>query len=226
MSNKDYHLIVVAHPDDETLFFSGVIQRLKSMPWKIICLTDGNADGRGSARLLEFESACKRMQVKEFERWDFPDIYHQRLDISSIVSKLAALDKPSCVYSHGILGEYGHPHHQDTAYAVHLAFNHLCPILVPAQNCLPDVSYELTAAEFKLKNDILSQIYALEFNKFAHLVPCTWSEGFTSMQTDEVETIYQFLIGKKNLDISKLKKFHLLADHIKQTFGNPRKRLF
>ena len=58
-----YRLLVVAHPDDETIFFAGVIQSKRDLPWHLVCLTDGNADGRGKERHLELLAEIGRAHV-------------------------------------------------------------------------------------------------------------------------------------------------------------------
>ena len=38
---KKYNLLGVAHPDDETIFFGGLLQVYRRRPWKVVCVTDG-----------------------------------------------------------------------------------------------------------------------------------------------------------------------------------------
>ena len=109
---KKHNLLVVAHPDDETIFFGGLVQVYRRRPWKVICVTDGNADGEGEKRKKDFFSACTQLIAKSFEMWDFPDRFGQRLDIDRLAQRLKT-ENAAEVFTHGALGEYGHPHHQD-----------------------------------------------------------------------------------------------------------------
>jgi len=52
-------LLVVAHPDDETIFFGGTMYSLKKRGWKVIVVTDGNADGMGSTRRNQLLARAK-----------------------------------------------------------------------------------------------------------------------------------------------------------------------
>ncbi|MEK7355673.1 MAG: PIG-L family deacetylase, partial [Bdellovibrionota bacterium] len=112
----------MAQPDDETLFFGGLLQRRRTRRWTVVCVTDANADGQGKKRRKQFEKACRLLGVKKPLWWSFPDRYAERLPVVELIAKLRALPKPHTIYTHGIIGEYGHPHHQDVSYAVHLAF--------------------------------------------------------------------------------------------------------
>ncbi|KAG6422247.1 hypothetical protein SASPL_118812 [Salvia splendens] len=52
-------LVVIAHPDDESMFFAPVINYLTSMHHnvRILCMSTGNADGMGSVRKEELQLA-------------------------------------------------------------------------------------------------------------------------------------------------------------------------
>ena len=140
---KPYRLLVVAHPDDETIFFSGVLQTKRDLPWRLICLTDANADGRGAERHRELQAAAKLLGVRKVEQWDYPDRYPDRLPVDEIAARLRAFPAPREVYAHGPLGEYGHPHHQDACLAAHRAFPKI-KIFSPAWNCDADFVVPLT----------------------------------------------------------------------------------
>ena len=197
-NEKKYRLIVTAHPDDETLFMGGLIMTEKSLPWKVICVTDGNADGQGVKRKKQFLKACREMGVKEVEMWTFPDQFAMRLDVDKLMRQLSLLPLPKEVFTHGIIGEYGHPHHQDVSWAVHQCFLKICPVMSVAYNSLPEKIVKLSKAVFIKKNRILSHIYGSETRRFSHLIPTTFVEGFMRVGIKEVEAVYKFLVdGKK-----------------------------
>ena len=220
-----FNLIICAHPDDETIYFGGLILQERSIPWKVICVTDGNADLQKDKRAIQFRSALKKLGVDSYEGWGFPDVYENRLNVDDISKHLGKLEIPEKVFTHGIIGEYGHPHHQDVSYAVHKFFKDKCDVYSVAYNCFPDILINLSAKEYELKTKILSTIYATEINHFAHLVPGTSSEGFTKVELDEVENIYQNMVDGKKLT-NKLKKYKWLENHIKEVLNSKRKRLF
>jgi LmbE family N-acetylglucosaminyl deacetylase len=228
MSKKNvekYRLLVVAHPDDETLFFSAAVLQQRELPWTVICVTDGNADGQGSHRALQFKQACKKLKVSKSLHWDFPDIYEKRLDSQRLMEKLQALPKPTEVYTHGATGEYGHPHHQDVSFAVHSVFAKKTPVWAPAYNCQSEKIFRLSQDQYKIKSKIYSEIYKGETLRFAEFIPNRNVDEFARVGLPEVEEIYQCLLTSREPQKSKLKKykwFHgFLQDKVKQASKRP-----
>jgi hypothetical protein len=222
---EKYNLVVVAHPDDESIFFSGLIQRQKKYPWRVICLTDGNADGKGAGRKKDFVRACQALKVADIEWWGYPDHYETRLPVNEISEYLKSLPPPQAIFTHGPLGEYGHPHHQDASYAVHKAFTDEIPIYSVAYNTLPEIRIQLTAKEYRLKTKILSEVYGSETSRFLNLLPATSTEGFIRVTHQEVQSLYQFLIcssKRKKLNTKELKIYKWLAKYLEKHKGLPR----
>ena len=216
MKRKKTDLIVTAHPDDETLFFAGLIQsKPRKRPWTVVCVTDGNADGMGQRRKKQYLKACKELGVSSSLWWEYPDIYEQRLNISSLVDKLRDLPTPERVFTHNVLGEYGHPHHQDVSMAVHRAFHGEVPVFSTAYNAFPDLRIHLSAAHFAIKTKILSIIYESETRRFAHLLPATSSEGFVTVSLREVEALYAFFCLGKKPKLSELDVFKWYWQYMK-----------
>jgi hypothetical protein len=212
---KAHNLIVVAHPDDETIFFGGLMQRHRSKEWTIVCMTDGNADGEGRKRKKQFEAACRKQGVKDAQWWGYPDIFEDRLDTEKMTADLRELPKPYEIYTHGIIGEYGHPHHQDVSYSVHKAFAKHPRVYSAAYNTYPDFSMTLTKKEFTKKADVLTQIYGSETSRFLNLLPATAFEGFLHLELKEVEAIYGFYTQNKSLKSGDLRAYKWLTDFIK-----------
>jgi len=97
--------MVVAHPDDESLF--GCVQLLK-YDYKVVCVTNG--DNR--VRRKEFETVMN-ITNSEYEIWSYCDSYHVPFDTVRLRRDLRQLvdrqwDK---IVTHNNYGEYGHPHH-------------------------------------------------------------------------------------------------------------------
>jgi len=213
--------LIVAHPDDETIFFSSLMQNKKDL--QVICVTNGDADGMGEKRSRDFSNACKA-QGQKGVMWDFEDIYEKRLDQQSLQKKLKSLPDVGLVYTHGIIGEYGHPHHQDVSYAVHSVFKD--KVMSTSYNCYPDESFKLSKQEFELKNEILSTTYLSETVRFSHIIPVTAWEGFTKVSLDEVSAIYAFMTQKASLKKDSLVHYKWLYEHLLHTFGQALPRLF
>lgn len=211
---SSYRLLVVAHPDDETLFFSAALLNLKNKPWRVVCVTDANADGFGKARALQFKKACKMLGVQKFEQWDFPDIYEQRLDLNRLKEKLLSLPKPFEVFSHGVTGEYGHPHHQDLGYLTSQIFK--CPVWAPAYNCEADKVIALSEKQYQLKSKIYSEVYGGETLRFSQFIPNRNADEFYKVSASESHEIYNSIIEKRSPIKSKLKKYKWFAKFLSE----------
>lgn len=194
MSKRKFNLVCVAHPDDETIFFGGLLQRRRQgLPWKVICLT---SDG-SPKRKEQFFKACQTLKVEESLWWAYPDRYEERLPVEEIRDRLLSLPNPREVFTHGIIGEYGHPHHQDCSWAVHHAFAKNHRVYACSYNAYPELRLRLTQKEFNLKAHILTRIYGSETNRFLNLLPATSEEGFLRLSLHEVDSVYQFLSEPK-----------------------------
>jgi LmbE family N-acetylglucosaminyl deacetylase len=222
MSRQKYNLLCVAHPDDEIIFFGGLLQRRRTLPWTVICMTDANADGQGRKRRAQFEKACKIFGVKDAQWWAYPDVYEKRLPVDDIQSRLGEISKPESVFTHGIIGEYGHPHHQDVSFAVHSAFENHPRVFACAYNANPDFSIHLTEKEFALKSKVLTQVYGSETSRFLNLMPSTSSEGYLRLDLREVKAIYDYFAHGKPLKKPALQAYAWLYDFLKSRREQPR----
>ncbi len=71
---KDVILFIIAHPDDEVMFFSPTLKYLTSKMEKepekfdvrILCLSNGNYDNIGKIREDEFSKVMKNLKIKNF----------------------------------------------------------------------------------------------------------------------------------------------------------------
>ena len=106
--DKPYHkLLIVAHPDDETLW--GYYQLKESKGWKILCITNANNALRVSELkniAIHFDSALEiwNYQDSAFHYNMHPQLYK---DIENEINK----QNVKMVLTHNPLGEYGHIQH-------------------------------------------------------------------------------------------------------------------
>lgn len=203
---KKYNLLVVAHPDDETIFFGGLVQVYRRKPWKVICVTDGNADGEGEKRKADFFSACDQMKAKSIEMWDFPDRYDASIDVETLTRRLLE-ETPAEVFTHGALGEYGHPHHQDVCLAVYRAFTGKAQVWSTAYNCFAEKVFRVPRKAYERKCTILSRTYYSETQRFARWLPAYNHEGFTRLTLAEVEAVHAFLRRGEEIPEGKLSEY-------------------
>ena len=219
MATEDSSLIVTAHPDDETIFFTGLILSRPKTRWTVVCATDGNADHNGLHRIEDLKAACKKLGVENVTTLGFPDRFEDRLDTGALQEMLSSISAKE-VFTHGVLGEYGHPHHQDVCFATHQTFFGKIPVYSVAHNCFPDVTVNLSQEMWYLKSELYSQIYYSETRRFIQMLPIQFTEGFTQVTLDEVSAIYYFLAKKQPLDPKALCVYRALEPFLEDMIAN------
>jgi LmbE family N-acetylglucosaminyl deacetylase len=157
--------------------------------------------------MLQWRAALKALGIKNQIGWNLPDIFEKRLPIDFMVDQLLALPTPKAVYTHSIIGDYGHPHHQDVSMAVHHAFYKKAPVWSLAYNCAPDKTLVLTKKHFEKKTKILSEIYFSETQRFSHFLPAHFQENFAKLSYEEVKEIYSYFLRGEKIDSKKIKKY-------------------
>jgi len=114
--------MVVAHPDDETLFGGGELLKHKG-EYKVVCLDYGNH----LVRHKEFICAMEELGVKKWEHWDgepykSSTAYNESILIPRLERVLNERNWEKVV-THNQGGEYGHYRHIGT----HNVMSRLCP---------------------------------------------------------------------------------------------------
>ncbi|XP_068661503.1 uncharacterized protein [Aristolochia californica] len=123
-------LLVVAHPDDESMFFSPTILYLTSMGHNVhvLCMSTGNADGKGSLREEELYKACEVLRVpfRQVKILNHPVLQdgfsntwsHQLL--ARVVGDEIAIHGIDLVITFDSYGVSGHPNHCDVYHGTRL----------------------------------------------------------------------------------------------------------
>ena len=91
--------IIVAHPDDETLWAGGLPIRFKDKKWTVICCSVPVADPE---RAHKFVNVCEFLGVD----WMKNDRLESDFDVPHV--DLSPFD---CIFTHNANGEYGNRHH-------------------------------------------------------------------------------------------------------------------
>ncbi|XP_075983789.1 phosphatidylinositol glycan anchor biosynthesis class L [Anticarsia gemmatalis] len=125
-------LVVVAHPDDECMFFGPTIFRLceQGADVHILCLSNGNYEGKGRIRRTELWAACHELGVPDeniciimdTRLKDDPKVHWPVPVIAKIIHhRLESLDIDTLVtFDRG--GVSSHPNHSAVFYAVAYMF--------------------------------------------------------------------------------------------------------
>ena len=69
-------LLIIAHPDDEIMFWTPTISALTSnnIPMKILCLSNGNYDGLGEKREIEFDNVSRALNFPDNKILNIPEL--------------------------------------------------------------------------------------------------------------------------------------------------------
>lgn len=189
-------LVIVAHPDDETIWMGGAIKQFSDAQWTILCLCRRSDPDRSP----KFFKVCKALNARaimeDLEDEGRLDIRQSIPEIKKIILENIASQKFDLIFTHGSNGEYGHPRHKSVHRAVKelykrgrlraerlLFFNYQKISCRPYSRLQPkkdsDYGLALNERQFNGKLDIMSKIYGFDRNGLDASY-CTNPEGFKS----------------------------------------------
>jgi len=111
-------LVIISHPDDETIWMGGTLLRTKFNK-TIICLCRKNDKDRSS----KFKKACKILNAKGYisNLDDSEKGYYQKISSDEVIKRILGVTKGKSydyLFSHGKNGESGHRRHIEVHNAV------------------------------------------------------------------------------------------------------------
>ncbi|BBM96968.1 N-acetylglucosaminylphosphatidylinositol deacetylase [Marchantia polymorpha subsp. ruderalis] len=122
-------LLLVAHPDDECMFFGPTLLSLTMLSgceFHVLCISNGNADGLGACRTLEMVSSCSVLKVpaENVKVLDHPSLqdghaqqWSQQL-LVQIIAEAVQSQSIDCVITFDKYGVSGHPNHSALSHAL------------------------------------------------------------------------------------------------------------
>lgn len=176
-------LVIVAHPDDETIWVGGTLLKNKNN-WDITIIILCRKDD--SDRAPKFKRVCDKLNAKSFisdlddsEQGDFKKISNE--DIINRVLQFTDGKSYDYIFTHGENGEYGHVRHIEVHKAINEMINKkllLCKKVfffsyfkdeklgICYVNENADKLIRLKDVYFKEKLQLIQEIYGFEENSF------------------------------------------------------------
>ncbi len=174
-------LVVVAHPDDETIWMGGTIMKQRGIDWTIFSLCRGSDPDRNPKFLKVCAYLGAKCLIADLEDEGIMGVSESVPIIEQIIATEVGPSKYDLIFTHGANGEYGHPRHKGVHQAVRnlfkkrklkadqlLFFNYrkkakekISPLIM---NEGSDLIVELTARGFARKKKIMSNLYGFDPN--------------------------------------------------------------
>lgn len=169
-------LVIVAHPDDETIWFAGTMIANPQVDWTILCLSRSS----DSDRSPKFARVAKKLGAKGLiDDWDDEGRLSAKQAIAEakrIIGERIGAKHFDFVVTHGANGEYGHERHRQLSHAVNdlvarrkLSANLLLNFnykklsryrLTPKADS--DLIFKLPAKIFKNKLALMTELYGFD----------------------------------------------------------------
>jgi len=178
---KGEALVIVAHPDDETIWMGGTILGNKKCAWTILSLSRGDDKDRAP----KFQKVCRcydaRGIISDLEDEGKMNIRDSIPEIRKRVKTFINKRFFDYIFTHSLEGEYGHPRHKGVNRAVRsllkesilntknvlffdYPLNERRGYSVPGKNA--EVKFALPLNIFKKKRSLIHDVYGFSKDSF------------------------------------------------------------
>lgn len=136
-------LVLVAHPDDETIWMAGAILKFQNLKWTIFSLSRSDDMDRSP----KFKKAClyygARAVISDLEDEGLLNTRESLPEIEQRIRRELKQKRFTYIFTHGYNGEYGHPRHK----GAHQALQSLIRRKIIIADEIYNFSYELRAGQ-------------------------------------------------------------------------------